>query len=236
MFGANQLSKVTAVFEEDRMFNTKITKMFIGTLVLLLIGLTGLSSNASAAPVVIDFEDLPAGTFGTGPQVFVNNQYSDRGITFNNPGAFDYSLGLITIPGFAHSGTKAIEQCSGSEGCTTPIEMRFTAAQTRVKVWVGFSSPVPSTGITVVLRTLNTAGQEVSRATTTLFGAPTISPVRTPLEVTSANANIARAIVQLLFARRQRRFDEWLGCGRCGVRHSRPSPAARNYFGASEFL
>jgi RHS repeat-associated protein len=179
------------------MWNTKTTKRFIGTLVLLFMALAGLSSEVFAAPVVIDFEDLPAGPFPQGPEVFVNNQYADRGITFNNAQAFDFSLGPSAIPGFAHSGTKAIQQCSGLEGCTTPIEMRFTAGQTRVKVWVGFNQPLPLTGITVVLRAFNPAGQEVSRATTTLFGAPQISPVRTPLEV-NGNANITRAVVQRL--------------------------------------
>jgi hypothetical protein len=57
----------------------------------MLMGLIILSLPASAVPVVIDFEDLPAGAIGTPAAVFVNTQYADRGITFNNPVALDYS-------------------------------------------------------------------------------------------------------------------------------------------------
>src|SRR5262249_53870180 len=96
--------------------------------------------SVSAAPIVIDFEDLPAGPPGTDALVFVSGQYADQGILFFPfPSAFDYSRGSLAIPGFAHSGTKAIEGCS-AEFCTEPIEMSFTTAQPRVKVWVGFSS------------------------------------------------------------------------------------------------
>jgi hypothetical protein len=110
---------------------------------------------------------------------------------------FDYSLGSVAIPDFAHSGTKAIEQCYAQEFCTTPIEMSFTAAQTRVKVWVGFSSSSlgPNQSRTVVLRALDAAGREVGRATTDLLINFQPVPIRTPLEVISANANIVRAIV-----------------------------------------
>src|SRR5262245_10539402 len=103
--------------------NTKMTKMFIRLLVFLVMGLTGL--NVSAAPVVIDFEDLPAGPVGASARVNVNSQYAARGIIFNDPVALDYSAGAVAIPGFTHSGTKAIEQCYSVEFCTTPIEMSF---------------------------------------------------------------------------------------------------------------
>jgi RHS repeat-associated protein len=167
---------------------------------LMLTGLIVLSRPASAVPVVIDFEDLPAGAIGTPAEVFVNNQYADRGITFNNPVALDYSLGAVAIPDFAHSGTKAVEQCYAIEFCTTPIEMNFTAAQTRVKVWVGFSEFFVgrTESFTVLLRAFDAGGGEVGRAMTALLIGSEPIPIRMPLEVTSANANITRAVVQLL--------------------------------------
>jgi hypothetical protein len=156
-----------------------------------------LSLPISAAPVLIDFEDLPAGAVGTPAAVFVNDQYADRGISFNNPAALDYSLGAVAIADFAHSGTKAIEQCYAIEFCTAPIEMRFTAAQARVNVWVGFSSSIRGESRTVVLRAFDAEGREVGRATAA-FIVSQIIPVRTPLEVNSASANITRAVVQVL--------------------------------------
>ena len=163
----------------------------------ILMELVVFSLSVSAAPVVIDFEDLPAGSPGTPANVFVNTQYAAQGITFNDLTAFDYSR---AIPGFAHSGTKAIEGCSG-EGCRVPIEMSFTAAQPRVKVWVGYNGffGERTESRTVVLRALDAGGGEVGRATTDLLIGSQPIPIRTSLEIISANANITRALVQLLF-------------------------------------
>jgi hypothetical protein len=59
---------------------------------------------------VIDFEDLTAGAPGGvgGPSILLSNQYSPRGVIFENAQGFDYSYGGYPA-GFAHSGTKAIE-------------------------------------------------------------------------------------------------------------------------------
>ena len=80
--------------------------------ILLPLALEGTAGGASGSPVVIDFENLPApGLDGTAPPVAVTDQYASRGVTFNGPQALDYSRGKLQIPGFAHSGTKAIEPC-----------------------------------------------------------------------------------------------------------------------------
>src|SRR5262249_43408259 len=46
--------------------------------------------------------------------------YADRGITFNNPDAFDFSGSSILgyPPDFAHSGANAIKTCFAIEFCT----------------------------------------------------------------------------------------------------------------------
>ena len=171
----------------------------------ILLELVVFSVSAPAAPVVIDFEDLQAGPIGTPARVSVNTQYADRGITFNNPVALDFSDSSILgyPPNFAHSGANAIETCYAIESCTVPIEMTFTTPQTRVKVWVGldatglnsFFSP-----LTVRLSVFDIGGREVGRATTAFTAPFGIIPIRTPLEVLSQSANIVRADLQLLLA------------------------------------
>jgi len=180
----------------------RLTTLLAGS---MLIGLIVLSRPASAVRVVIDFEDLPAGPFGTPPRVSVNTQYADRGITFNNPDAFDFSDSSGYPPDFAHSGANAIETCFAIEFCTAPIEMTFTTPQTRVKAWVGldlrglnnFFSP-----LTVRLSVFDIGGREVGRATTAFAFTDPFGkiPIRTPLEVLSQSANIVRADLQLLLA------------------------------------
>lgn len=156
-----------------------------------------MSGTAVASTVVIDFEDLAAGGEGTPALVALTTQYAARGVTFTGPGApvaLDYSKG-IALPGFAHSGVKAIEQCYSQEFCTTPFEMRFAAPQNRVKVWVGFSGPV-GTARTVLFEAFNTAGIPLGTATATLppGGAP--RPISIPLQVSTATPAISRAVVR----------------------------------------
>ncbi len=174
--------------------------------VVILMGLTALSmtrpqvgspvnSAVSLGPVVIDFEDLTTTGPGQGGQVRVFNQYADKGITFNRPWALDYSK-VIPIPGFAR-GTKAIEQCYSQEFCTTPIEMTFTAPQTRVKVWMGYRGELRERR-TVILRAFDSGGRELTSTTgreATLNPSNSSQPIRIPLEFTSASANITRALV-----------------------------------------
>jgi hypothetical protein len=148
---------------------------------------------ASTAPVVINFDNLPAGGPGTPATVTVISQYADKGVTFNGPVALDYSKGL-PIPGFAHSGSIAIEQCYSQEFCSKPIEMSFTRAQRRVKVWVGFHGRLDESR-TVLLSGFDSSRSEVTRATVTLPASPGLQPIRTPLEITSPSENISRATV-----------------------------------------
>ncbi len=154
-------------------------------------------STATVAPpgglVLIDFEDLTPDGPGTPATVSVTNQYEDKGIIFNSPVALDYSRGL-PIPGFAHSGTKAVEQCYGTEFCTTPIEMRFTTAQARVKVWAGYRQSLGK-GRTVILRAFDANGIDVGSATVSLNPNTSPQPISKPLQVISTSANISRATV-----------------------------------------
>jgi hypothetical protein len=147
---------------------------------------TNFSAPASVAfaqeSVVIDFEDLSPGP--------VANQYSHLGVTFNQPSAFNYQR----LPGFAHSGVKGIEQCRPLEHCNTPIEIKFSAGRRRVKVWVGYSSPL-NTSQTVNLRALDARGALIGQATATINPSSEPQPINTPLEVTLPNANIRRALV-----------------------------------------
>jgi len=150
-----------------------------------------------AAPVVIDFDDLATSGPGTGGQVLVLRQYADLGITFNGAFAIDYSKGQA-IPGFAHSGNVAIEQCYGKEFCTTPIEMMFTSTQDRVKVWVGYSSRLLERR-TIILTAFDAQGLVVAQAITGLGPSPNGPiPIQASLEATSGAANIERAQVAFL--------------------------------------
>jgi hypothetical protein len=181
---------------------TKSTRTILGVLrVCLLIGIVLSSPTGLATPVVIDFEDLPAGPIGTGAQVFVTDQYAFLGITFNGPAALDYSEGsVVAIPNFAHSGTKAIEQCYAIEFCTRPIEVSFREPQRRVEMWVGFSEFFVgrTETFTALLSAFDADGREVGRATTTLVVGSQPIPIRTPLEVISPDVNIVRAALRLL--------------------------------------
>ena len=159
--------------------------IFITTLVLamsvIVIGPRGFRAAAVAAPVVIDFENV------AGP---LTNQFAALGVTFNQPTVLSYQQ----TPGFAHSGVKAIEQCFAQEFCSAPIDMSFTSAQRRVKVWAGLSSPF-SVSSTVLLRVLDANGAQIGQATAVLPPSNSPRPINTPLEVALPNAVIRRALV-----------------------------------------
>ncbi len=138
--------------------------------------------TVSAAPVVIDFENVLPGQ--------LTNQYANLGVTFNQPTLLNYSY----MAGFAHSGTKGIEQCYAAEFCSAPIDMNFTTAQRRVKVWVGISSALYSTQ-TVLMRALNASGVQVGQATAVFNASNAAQPIRVPLEITAASATIRRVLV-----------------------------------------
>ena len=101
---------------------------------------------------VVGFDNITTGGPGQ-VLVPVTAQYAGQGVTFNSPSAIDYSKGAA-IPGFARSGTVAIEHCVGVEFCTTPIRATFSAPQRLVRVYVGFSFQL-NQPLQVQLRALN---------------------------------------------------------------------------------
>lgn len=155
---------------------------------------------SQAGPTVINFDDLVTGGLGTGGPIHVTNQYASQGVTFNSPVAIDFSKG-DAIPGFAHSGTNAIEQCYAAEFCTAPIEIRFDQGQARVKVWVGYDSTLKEK-TPVIMRAFDSSGNQIARAEENLAEQGPI-PINIPLEVSTINqrnhlltrSNIARVTV-----------------------------------------
>lgn len=136
-----------------------------------------------AAPVVLTFEEIAPGGA-------VLSQFAAKGVTFNQATCRDYALAGLPA-GFAHSGMKGIEQCFAQEFCSVPIEATFTAAQRRVKAWVGYSSPL-QVDLTAVLTAFNAQGVQVGQATTPLTPRVTVRPINTPLEVVTGSRNITR--------------------------------------------
>jgi hypothetical protein len=167
----------------------------------LLMSATLLVGVCMAVPTVINFDNLVTGGWGTGGPISVTNQYSAQGVTFNSPKAIDFSKG-IPIPGFAHSGSIAIEQCYSAEFCSTPIEMKFNNAQSRVKVWVGFDSKL-SQKFDVTLRAFDATGKQIAQDTKTLDPTNGAVPIQTSLQVLSSkqkvvtHATIVRATVSI---------------------------------------
>ncbi len=154
-----------------------------------------------AGPTVINFDDLVTGGLGTGGPMPVTNQYASQGVTFNSPVAIDFSKGNA-IPGFAHSGTNAIEQCYAAEFCTAPIEIKFDQGQARVKVWVGYDSRIDQK-TPVVMRAFDSSGKQIAQDSDNLNSYQGPIPIRIPLEVSTINpknrlltrSNIARVTV-----------------------------------------
>ena len=142
------------------------------------------SETVQAGPTVINFDDLVTGGLGTGGPIPVTNQYASQGVTFNSPVAIDFSKGTA-IPGFAHSGTIAIEQCYVAEFCTSPIEIRFSQGQSRVKVWVGYDSTIQEK-TPVIMRAFDSSGNQIARAEENLAEQGPI-PINIPLEVSTIN-------------------------------------------------
>ena len=165
----------------------------VATVALLL--LCGLGA-AQASAVVIGFDNLGAPPQGGGGGLPVNTQYSDQGVTFNNPSAFDYSQGGEAIPGFTHSGNAAVEPCFAVEFCTVPVAATFTAAQRMVRVWVGFSAPL-SAPLGVRLTAFSEGGTAVGTADATLPPNASPTPIQTPLTVDAAPPRITRLEVSV---------------------------------------
>jgi hypothetical protein len=155
------------------------------------------SSLARAESTVISFDDLTTGgPGGAGALVTVNSQYAAEGVTFNELSAIDYSKGPLALPGFAHSGTVAVEPCFGAEFCTQPVAATFTAAQRMVRVWVGFSSPLTQP-VQVQLQALGAGSALVGTASATLPVSSTVTPIRTPLAVELGSPQIMQLRVSI---------------------------------------
>jgi len=142
-------------------------------------------------PKIITFDDLTTGgPGGAGALVAVSTQYSGQGVTFNNLSAIDYAKGGAAIPGFARSGTIAVEPCIGVELCTTPVRATFAKPQKLVRAWVGFSFPL-NQPLQVQLRAY--AGPTlVGTASATLPARSSPTAIRFPLEVQRATASITQ--------------------------------------------
>ncbi|HKQ80061.1 MAG TPA: hypothetical protein VJ810_40590 [Blastocatellia bacterium] len=186
--------KKKVMFKSRRIAFSIVMLIVLVTLPITPPLIDGLTKAADSSElVVINFDDLEASGPGTPATVTVTAQYADRGVTFNSPVALDYSKGL-PIPGFARSPNIAIEQCYSEEFCAKPIEMTFTRAQRRVKVWVGLRGPFNAER-TVLLRGFDSSGAEVVNTTVKFPASSSSQPVRTPLEVISSSVNLVRATV-----------------------------------------
>lgn len=157
----------------------------------------GMSAVQPAPPrdvVTIDFEDLSTTGPGQGGQVRVTSQYSSRGVVFlTSPVALDYSRAQ-SIPGFAHSGTRAIEQCYAQEFCRTPFEFRLRRPQSRVRMWVGYRAPLDGDRI-VVAQAFGQQEQLLDSDRVVLSGSGNVVPIRTPLQVATDAPRIVRVRV-----------------------------------------
>ncbi|HEY3411855.1 MAG TPA: PKD domain-containing protein [Armatimonadota bacterium] len=140
-----------------------------------------------AGAVVIDFEDL-----GTGPtSVQVTNQYASLGVIFSNATDINFDTGQIQIPGFAHSGIRAVEPCFAAEFCNSPMSISFTAGQARVKAWVGLDfSSTQST--TIEMAGYDAGGSKVTSTTVTFPAKTSPTLIRTPMEIGRFAADIWR--------------------------------------------
>src|SRR5437016_1402446 len=155
--------------------------------ILLTLGIaaTLLPQLSSAQNTVLNFENLP--------QAPLIAQYATKGVTFNGQMLRDYSQ----TPGFTRSGHEAVELCFAAEFCSSPLQTDFTAGQSHVKVWVGFSSPM-SAATTVALQAFNQNGTLVRQVTAVLGPSNVPIPVQTPLQVNTSSANIRRVLVTFL--------------------------------------
>jgi hypothetical protein len=159
------------------------------TALLLAVALSMIPNARASAVEIVTFEEMSPDGPGTGGVIPVLNFYAAKGVIFHAV-ALDYSKG-IAIPGFAHSGTKAVETCYASEFCSAPIEISFTQAQARVKLWAGFSARLDQP-ITVVMRAFASDGSQLGQASAILGPNPAPTSIQTPLEISTTTATITR--------------------------------------------
>ena len=155
-------------------------------------------SGGTAEAVTINFDDLDAPGRDNGVGLPVVSQYSGQGVTFNDLDAFDYSK-PTPIPGFAHSGTVAVEPCVGAENCTAPVRATFTVPQRRVGAWVGFSGPLVEP-LGVRLTAFDGSSTVIGTDDATLPANSTPTSIQTHLEVDAPPARIVRMEVSVTTA------------------------------------
>lgn len=144
--------------------------------------------SSATASVVITFEDLPPG--GASGAVPVTNQYASQGVLFDNTTAQDYTF----LPGFCHSGTRAVSSCYGVEFCNSPVGVSFTVGQTRVKLWIGIFNSIAQQR-SVTLHAFDASNTEIDSQSVNVGPTSGNLPVSVPLEVQSLSAAIRRVTV-----------------------------------------
>jgi hypothetical protein len=152
-----------------------------------------LITSRSPAQTVINFEDIQTTGHGTGGQTRIARQYEKKGLVLNDVYLLDYSK--TALADFAHSGTRAIEQCYAGEGCETPFELGFTRPQSRVKVWAGYFGELRGNAV-VRLEAFDANGKSLRVAQAKLDSKNAVR-IRTPLEVVADDARIQRAVVSI---------------------------------------
>jgi hypothetical protein len=164
---------------------------------IIILELIALPMISFAAPIVITFEEPVISSEMV--ETRLAYQYADMGITFNAPKVIDYSRSSSPerFQNFAHSGTKAIEQCRGEEFCMTPIQIKFSDPQKRVKVWVGYSDSL-SNKKSVVMRAFDQSGAKIKEAAIDFQPSNNPISIKTPMEIVSDIANIDSVTLNLV--------------------------------------
>ena len=156
----------------------------LGALVALLAGQLS-ASPASAAPAVVTFDDLAAGTV-------VTTQYqASHGVRFDGPPA-DGDLPVVTsvAAGVAHSGNRVadISVCPGCEFQTSRTVGRLSSTATQVEAYVGYlGSPSASTATVTLIARSAGGGTVGSSAVVVTQG----QPLTQKISVVAASATIA---------------------------------------------
>lgn len=144
---------------------------------------SGTNPAFAQEPVVIDFETLPDGS-AMAPGIFLTDQLSPLGVTFNGPSVQSYD------PGFAASESQAVEPCFAEEiSCSTPVRLTFASPQSAVSLLVGSAFPLSAVAA-VELRAFDDLGTSVGVDTAELPPSESPVPIRTPLSVSDATGSI----------------------------------------------
>ena len=144
----------------------------------------------AVAPTVIDFEGVNMS--GAAGGTVDAETFKNLGVLFTPVQAFD--VNQMVGPGFAHSGRVGLVLCLGVENCRSPLEVKFTARQQRIKVWVGYSGLLLSAE-PVIMRGFDNFGNQVASGHVTIGPASNPIPINTALEMTANAEMITRITV-----------------------------------------